>query len=211
MKSGNSPLQVGITGGIGSGKSLASKIFHALGVPVYDADSRARSVMQASPVLVKDIMAAFGAAAYTDTGQLNRSYLAAQVFNNAEKVALLNSLVHPRVAEDYAQWVQAHVPHPYLLKEAALLYEAGSYRFLDKIITVFAPINIRIGRIQKRDPHRSIAEIQAIMDKQLTEEEKLQRADFVLYNDESQLLIPQILRLHREFLEMAQEKAIHHI
>jgi dephospho-CoA kinase len=211
MKSGNIPLQVGITGGIGSGKSLASKIFHALGVPVYDADSRARWVMQANTVLVNDIIAAFGAAAYTDTGQVNRSYLAAQVFNNAEKVALLNSLVHPRVAEDYAEWVHAHYFHSYLLKEAALLFEAGSYQVLDKIITVFAPVAIRMERIQKRDPHRSIAEIQAIMNKQLAEEEKLQRADFVLYNDESRLLIPQVLTLHQQFLAMAKEKAIHHI
>ena len=206
MKSNKAPLQVGITGGIGSGKSLATKIFHALDVPVYDADSRARWVMQYNPVLVQDILAAFGPAAYTaDTQQLNRSYLAAQVFNNEEKVALLNSLVHPRVAEDYASWVQAYINYPYLLKEAALLYEAGSYQFLDKIITVFAPVSIRIARIQKRDPHRSIAEIQAIMDKQLPEDEKLQRADFIVYNDESRQLIPQVLTLHDQFLEIARK------
>ncbi|QHT69833.1 dephospho-CoA kinase [Rhodocytophaga rosea] len=204
MKSNNAPLQIGITGGIGSGKSLASKIFYALGVPVYDADTRARWVMQYNPVLIQDIITAFGTSAYNaDTQQLNRSYLAAQVFNNAEKVALLNSIVHPRVAEDYADWVQAHSKYPYLLKEAALLYEAGSYQFLDKIITVSAPITVRIERIRNRDPHRTLTDIQAIMDKQLSEEEKLQRADFILYNDESRLLIPQILALHEQFLAMA--------
>jgi dephospho-CoA kinase len=206
MNSSKSPLQVGITGGIGSGKSLATKIFQALGVPVYDADSRARWVMQYNPLLVQDIIASFGAAAYTETRQLNRPYLAAQVFNNAQKVTLLNSLVHPRVAEDYADWVQAHVQYPYLLKEAALLYEAGSYQFLDKIITIFAPVDIRIERIRKRDPQRTLTEIQAIIDKQLPEEEKLQRADFILYNDESRLLLPQILTLHEQFLKMAVER-----
>jgi dephospho-CoA kinase len=206
MKSTKSPLQIGITGGIGSGKSLASKIFHTLGIPVYDADSRARWVMQYNSVLVKDIQDTFGVAAYTESGQLNRAYLASQVFHDSEKVALLNSLVHPRVAEDYAGWVQQHSNHPYVLKEAALLYEAGSYQFLDKIITVFAPVSLRIKRIRQRDSHRTDSEIQAIIDKQMPEEEKLQRADFILYNDESQLLVPQILILHEQFLAMAKAR-----
>jgi len=207
MKSNNPSLQIGITGGIGSGKSLVSTIFSALGIPVYDADLRAKWVMNIHPVLKTDIITAFGHSAFTTANELNRQYLAKQVFNNSDKVALLNSLVHPRVAEDYTAWVEAHVNYPYLLKEAALLYEAGSYQLLDKIIVVFAPIEIRIQRIQKRDPQRTIEEIQAIMAKQLPEEEKLQRADFIVYNDESRLLIPQILNLHQQFLSMA---SVHH-
>lgn len=202
------PLQIGITGGIGTGKTLVSKIFYALNVPVYDADYRAKWVMQHNPLLKKEIMGAFSMQAYTNTGELNRAYLASQVFSDTNKMALLNSLVHPKVAEDYAIWVQANARQPYVLKEAALLFESGSYQFIDKIITVFTSMQVRVQRIQKRDPQRTIEEIQGIINKQLPEEEKLQRADFVLYNDDRQLLIPQILKLHHQFLSMA---SVHHI
>lgn len=207
MKSTNFPLQVGITGGIGSGKSLVCKIFFAVGIPVYDADYRAKWVMNHHPLLKRDIIAVFGEQAYTANQELNRPYLASQVFNDSKKVALLNSLVHPRVGEDYATWVQANARYPYLVKEAALLYEAGSYQLLNKIITVSAPLDIRIQRIRKRDPQRTIKEIEAIIARQMPEEEKLQRADFIIYNDESRLLIPQVLSLHQQFLSMAP---VHH-
>src|SRR5690242_4091 len=120
-KSKNSPLQIGVTGGIGSGKSMACKIFHTLGVPVYDADFRARWIMNHNSLLRNDIITAFGTSAYTSVGELNRPYLAAQVFNNNDKVALLNSLVHPRVGEDYATWVEENKHHSYIIKEAALM------------------------------------------------------------------------------------------
>lgn len=203
----NKPLEIGITGGIGSGKTLVTKIFSALGVPVYDADHRAKWVMQHNIILRGDIIAAFGKEAYTDTQQLNRSYIARQVFNNSDKVTLLNSLVHPKVAEDYALWVQANYGEPYVIKEAALLFESGSYRVLERIITVFAPIEVRLHRIRLRDPQRTIEEIQGIIGKQLSEEEKLKKADFVVYNDADQLVVPQVLRLHQQFLSLA---AVYH-
>jgi dephospho-CoA kinase len=197
----NNMRRIGITGGIGSGKSIVSRVFAALGVPVYDSDSRAKWVMANDLVLREQLRAAFGTETYDANGQLNRPYLAQVAFNDATQLARLNALVHPRVGEDFASWTatQATAGHAYILKEAALLYESGAYRTLDAIITVFAPPEVRTARVQSRDAHRSAAEVQAIMDKQLSEEEKLQRADYVVYNDDSQLVLPQVLALDKEF------------
>jgi dephospho-CoA kinase len=194
-------LRIGITGGIGSGKSVVARLFAALGVPVYDSDSRAKWVMAHDAVLREQLQAAFGAETYDAAGQLNRPYLAQVAFNDATQLARLNTLVHPRVGEDFATWTaaQAAAGYPYILKEAALLYESGAYRSLDSIITVFAPPEVRTARVLCRDAHRSAAEVQAIMGKQLSEEEKLQRADYVVYNDDSQLVLPQVLTLDAAF------------
>lgn len=193
--------RIGITGGIGSGKSIVSRVFAALGVPVYDSDIRAKWVMANDLVLRAQLQDAFGVETYDAAGQLNRPYLAQVAFNDATQLARLNALVHPRVGDDFAAWTaaQAASGHAYILKEAALLYESGAYRTLDAIITVFAPPEVRTARVQSRDAHRSAAEVQAIMDKQLSEEEKLQQADYVIYNDDSQLVLPQVLALDKEF------------
>jgi dephospho-CoA kinase len=194
-------LRIGITGGIGSGKSVVARVFAALGVPVYDSDSRAKHVMAHDLVLRAQLQEAFGAEAYDAAGQLNRPYLARVAFNDAAQLARLNALVHPRVGEDFATWsaAQAAAGQPYILKEAALLYESGAYKGLDAIITVFAPAEVRAARVLQRDSHRSAADVQAIMDKQLSEEEKLTRAEHVVYNDDSQLVLPQVLALDVAF------------
>jgi dephospho-CoA kinase len=194
-------LRIGITGGIGSGKSVVARLFATLGVPVYDSDSRAKWVMAHDAILREQLQAAFGANTYDAAGQLNRPYLAQVAFNDATQLARLNALVHPRVGEDFTTWTatQTAAGYPYVLKEAALLYESGAYRNLDSIITVFAPIEVRTARVLHRDAHRSAAEVQAIMGKQLSEEEKLQRADYVVYNDDSQLVLPQVLTLDAAF------------
>jgi dephospho-CoA kinase len=194
-------LRIGITGGIGSGKSIVSRLFHALGVPIYDADSRARWVMENDPELRQQLTAAFGPDTYDQAGRLNRPVLAGSVFRNPELLAQLNALVHPHVGTDFEQWatLQQRAGHAYVLKEAALLFEAGSYKQLDRIITVFAPLLVRQARVLRRDPHRSIPDVQAIMAKQLSEEEKVQRADYVLINDDVQPLLPQVLVLHTAF------------
>ncbi|TGE26558.1 dephospho-CoA kinase [Hymenobacter metallicola] len=194
-------LRIGITGGIGSGKSVACRLFAVLGVPVYDADSRAKWVMANDVVLREALQEAFGAETFAADGQLNRTYLAQVAFNNPEQLARLNGLVHPRVGHDFEQWAQAQQAAgvPYILKEAALLYESGSYQQLDKIITVFAPQAVRQARVLRRDPHRTPDDILAIIGKQMSEEEKLSRADYVLRNDDEHLLIPQVLELDREF------------
>jgi dephospho-CoA kinase len=194
-------LRIGITGGIGSGKSVVARVFAALGVPVYDSDSRAKHVMATDLVLRAQLQEAFGTDAYDAAGQLNRPYLAKVAFNDAAQLARLNALVHPRVGEDFASWsaAQAAASQPYILKEAALLYESGAYRGLDAIITVFAPAEVRAARVLRRDSHRSAADVQAIMGKQLSEEEKLARAEHVVYNDDSQLVLPQVLALDAAF------------
>ena len=195
-------LRIGITGGIGSGKSIASRLFHALGVPVYDADTRARWVMENDAALRDELRAAFGADTYDATGRLNRPALAGMVFNNPARLAQLNGLVHPHVGTDFERWatVQQQAGHAYVLKEAALLFEAGSYKQLDRIITVFAPLAVRTARVLRRDPQRSAADVAAIMAKQLSEDDKMLRADHVLVNDDAQPLLPQVLALHAGFL-----------
>jgi dephospho-CoA kinase len=197
------PFQIGITGGIGSGKSIVCKIFAVLGVPIYDADSRAKAVMTTDGILISAIQKEFGTLSYKDDGLLNREYLAKEVFGSEEKLKRLNSLVHPRVAADYSDWLSRQVSKPYVIKEAALLYESGSYKASDKVIVVRAPEAIRIARVQKRDPHRNEEAIRDIMHNQLPEEEKVKRADFVVTNDESTLLIPQVLSLHANFLQLS--------
>lgn len=197
------PLEVGITGGIGSGKSTVSYIFSVLGIPIYDADSRAKYLMAHQESLKNAIRQAFGEEAYSEKGELNRSFLAAQVFNDSEKVKLINNLVHPEVAKDYLHWLSQQ-KSPYVVREAALMIESGAYKHLDKLITVFAPEELRIKRIQARDPQRSQAEIKAIISKQIPEEEKLKLADFVIYNDEEHPLIPQVLTLHHQFIQLVQ-------
>ncbi|MBD2769276.1 dephospho-CoA kinase [Hymenobacter sp. BT664] len=194
-------LRIGITGGIGSGKSIASRLFHALGVPTYDADSRARWLMEHDESLRQQLSATFGPDIYDVAGRLNRPALAATVFHNPERLAQLNALVHPCVGVDFERWgaAQEQAGHPYVLKEAALLFEAGVYRQLDGVITVFAPQPVREARVRRRDPHRSAAEVQAIMAKQLDEEAKMQRADYVLINDDVRPLLPQVLALHQAF------------
>lgn len=192
-------LRIGITGGIGSGKSIASRLFHALGVPVYDADSRARWLMENDTALRQQLTDVFGPTTYDLAGHLNRPVLAGTVFSNPKRLAQLNALVHPHVGTDFERWAIAQQRGGYVLKEAALLFEAGSYKQLDRIITVFAPLAVRQTRVLQRDPHRSATDVQAIMAKQLSEVEKMQRADYVLINDDVQPLLPQILALHVAF------------
>ncbi len=194
-----SPLQVGITGGIGSGKSLVCKIFKCLGTPVYDADSRAKALMSTDVELAAAIKKEFGPLSYRPDGTLDRAYLSKVTFGKSDRLEKLNNLVHPRVADDYRQWLKAHSKHSYVLREAALLYEAGSYKTTDKMIVVSAPENVKIKRVLARDPQRSREEIKAIMSSQWPDEEKLKRADFIIYNDNQHLVIPQVLMLHNQF------------
>ncbi|MDH5366109.1 MAG: dephospho-CoA kinase [Cyclobacteriaceae bacterium] len=194
-----SPLQIGITGGIGSGKSVVCKIFNTLDIPTYDADSRAKWIMMNDKLLKKELINVFGKKTFVDNGEVNRKHLSSIIFNDKKKLSVLNNIVHPKVAEDYKVWTSNHLNHPYVIKEAALLYESGSYQLLDKIIVVTAPESLRISRTLLRDPHRSKVEIQSIISKQMPEHEKLERADYVIKNDESELLIQQVLDLHKIF------------
>lgn len=192
------PLQIGITGGIGSGKSLVCKIFEKLGASVYDADSRAKYLMTTDGILISQIKKEFGDLSYQGP-ILNRVFLAQTVFSDEQKLFRLNQLVHPRVHFDYQQWVDKHDGELYVIKEAALMFESKSNKMLDKVIVVYAPEALRIKRVTQRDQHRSEKQIKDIIQRQWPEEEKMKQADFVIYNDEHQLVTPRILELHQLF------------
>lgn len=200
------PLQVGVTGGIGAGKSLVCRLLALMGAPVYDADQRARHLMSHHPPLRRQVQEAFGARAYDAAGALDRAYLAERVFADSAQVARLNALVHPCVAADYATWVAAHPHATYVVKEAALLYESGAYAALDQVVVVWAPAALRTQRVVRRDPARSPEQIRAIMDRQWPDEEKMRRAAHVVRNDDRTLVVPQVVALHAAFQERASRQ-----
>lgn len=193
-------LRVGITGGMGSGKSTVAKIFETLGVPVYYADQAAKKLMHTHPVLKEQIIGLFGPQAYAD-GMLQKKVIADAMFNNPEKVKAMNRLVHPITIQDAEQWM-AQQRCAYALKEAALIFESGSEKQLDAVIGVSSPLPLRLQRIQQRDG-LSTDEIMNRMKHQMDETEKMNRCDYIIYNDEQQLLIPQVLHLHEQLLQRA--------
>lgn len=189
-------LKIGLTGGIGSGKSTVAKIFETLGIPVYYADAEAKRLMNSSETLKKVIRQNFGEATY-ENDQLNRKYLAGIVFNDPEKLELLNALIHPVTINDAEQWMQQQSA-PYSIKEAALLFESGATENLDFIVGVYAPQALRIKRVMKRDG-LTADEIMKRINRQVNEEMKMKLCDFVITNNEQELLIPQVLKLHQHF------------
>ena len=190
----NKPKFIGITGGIGSGKTTVTNIFKMLGVPVYYADDRAKHLMINDKLLKSQIIEAFGPSSY-DGNQLNKVHLA-KAFKDQKATETLNQLVHPRVGEDFLNWAGKHPTAPYVLKEAALVFEAkGNNKSLDKVITVYTPIEERVKRVLKRDPHRNSKDIEAIISKQMPEDEKISLADYVIYNDGSQSVIEQVMAI----------------
>lgn len=191
---------IGITGGIGSGKSIICKVFELLGVSVYYADSRANWLTNNDLQLRKEIKELLGRQAYDENGQYNRKWVASQVFENPELLQMLNMLVHPRVFDDTKKWLALHQNQPYVVREAAISSAAGKGNDLDKIIVVSCPIEVRIKRIQQRDPQRSNEQIRAIIARQKTEEEFAKIANFQIINDDTQLVLPQILRIHQAIL-----------
>ncbi|MGK7393117.1 MAG: dephospho-CoA kinase [Candidatus Cyclobacteriaceae bacterium M3_2C_046] len=196
------PFKVGITGGIGAGKSLVCQIFRRLDVPVYQADERAKYLMSHNPKLKNQIIDHFGNDAY-DHDHLNRTFLAQCVFNKPDQLDLLNKMVHPIVNEDYQQWITQFSNVAYTLKEAALIFETGSYKQLNKSILVYAPEKLRIERTILRDQHRNLDQVKKIMEKQMDEEKKKALADYVLINDDRQMLLPQVLDLHEKLIKLA--------
>lgn len=192
-------LKIGLTGGIGSGKSTVAKIFEILGVPVYYADAASKRLYQTDPLLRNDLKKHFGEDIYIN-GEINRAKLAQLVFSDPKKLALLNRLVHPPTIRDAEVWMQQQNAS-YLIKEAALLFESGSVRSLDFVIGVQAPLPLRILRVMERDGI-SRAQIEARMNRQLDESLKMKLCDFIIKNDEQQPVLPQVLQLHQQFLKM---------
>ncbi len=190
-------LKIGLTGGIGSGKTTAAHIFEVLGIPVYYADEAAKKLMNEDKVLRQEIIRLFGNEAFKE-GELDRSFLGELVFSDPEKLSQLNSIVHPATLEDAARWMLRQRT-PYAIKEAALIFEANLQSYFDYVIGVTAPESIRISRVVKRD-HTSREKVMKRIRQQMDEEEKIGLCDFVIRNDESEGLLVQVLRIHEELL-----------
>lgn len=193
-------LKAGITGGIGSGKTLVCQVFETLGIPVFYADGAAKKLMQEDPVLMGQLQQLFGSELYTD-GRLNRQYLSGIVFNDPGKLAALNALVHPAAIKYGNEWMQRQTT-PYVIKEAALLFESGSYKELDVMIGVTAPEALRVQRVMQRDGIAETA-VRARMRNQMDAAEKMRRCDHVIENDGIQAILPQIVALNQLLLEKA--------
>lgn len=192
-------LSIGITGGIGSGKTTVCRLFEQLGVPVYYSDDRAKWLMNYEPKVKLSLIKAFGKNTFSEDGRLDRAYLASIVFKDKDKLAQLNQIVHPAVFEDANAWSKDYQDRAYILREAALFFETGSHKQMDQMIMVYAPEEMRIDRVVKRD-QTDRNQVMARIKNQLSDEEKIAKSDHIIYNDGSQLLIPQVLQLHYKLL-----------
>lgn len=197
-------LKIGITGGIGSGKSTVAKVFEVLGIPVYYADEAARRVMNEDEEVRKQIIQHFGPAAYKNN-QLDRAYIGGQVFNDKQKLELMNSLVHPATIRDSENWMQRQTT-PYAIKEAAIIFESGTQDQYDYIIGVTAPVSLRLLRAMKRDGSTR-EQVLARMEKQIQDVIKMRLCDFVIYNDEQQAIIPQVIVLHEKLMRLVRSES----
>jgi dephospho-CoA kinase len=190
-------LRIGLTGGIGTGKTTVANIFKVLGIPVFDADTVAKQLMENDLQLREQLIAQFGPTSFQD-GKLNRAYLASIVFKDPYQLAVLNAMVHPLSLKAAEDWMKLQTA-PYVIKEAALIFEAGAAAGLDLIIGVTAPTALRIQRVMQRDGISREAVLER-MDKQIDESIKMRLCDFVIQNDNQHLLTTQVLDLHKRFI-----------
>lgn len=191
-------IRFGLTGGIGSGKTTAARIFELLDVPVYNSDERARLISDNDNGTVRSVTELFGPEAYIE-GSLNRPFIASLVFNDRDLLQQLNGIIHPALRSDYEAWVKQHADAPYIIMESAILIEAGFTRDVDKIIVVSAPEQLRILRTMRRDSV-SAADVRKRINAQLDDKSRLKYADYIISTDEKELLIPRIIRLHEHIL-----------
>ena len=193
-------LKVGITGGIGSGKSVVCQVFHTLGIPVFNADDAARYLMENDSHLINSIQLLLGKDVYA-AGKLDREKISAIIFKNPEKLQQLNLLVHPATINYSRQWMKQQ-KGSYAIKEAAIFFESNSYKEMDVMVCVYAPKELRLQRTMSRGKLTE-PQVLAIMDEQMNEEEKMKRCDHVITNDERSAILPQILKLHEQFSRKA--------
>ncbi len=193
-------IKIGLTGGIGSGKTLAAKVFKLLGVFVYNSDIAAKQLYYSNINLKNKLIESFGKDIYFKSGKLNKKYISKIIFENKQKLALINSIVHPFVKADFQKQLEIHKNEAYIIKESAILIESNAYKDVDQIIVVTAPEEERIARVCKRD-NTSYNDVNKIISNQLSDNERLKYANFSIQNDEKQLIIPQILEIHKSILQ----------
>jgi dephospho-CoA kinase len=190
--------KIGITGGIGSGKTTVTKLFAMLDVPIINADEEAKKLYYENEELKQKIISLLGNESYIE-GVFNKPFISSVIFSDEEKRKQLNALVHPLAIAKMNEWMQQYNHTPYILKEAALLIESNSYKVLDAVIHVTSPIDIRIQRVMKREKI-SRQEVENRIQAQMPEEEKLKYATYIIYNDDEHLLMPQVLYIHQQIL-----------
>ena len=190
-------IKVGLTGGIGSGKTFLANIFSHLGIPVYYADNRAKLLYTTNQELKSAMIAEFGNQVYLPTNKINKNFLRKIIFSNPESKEKINKIVHPFVTTDFEKWCHQQKNAPYVLKESALLFETGLFRLLNKTILVTSSEELKIKRIKSRD-NLSDNEIQKQIAAQLPDTEKEKFANYIIINDEKKLLLPQVLTIHQQ-------------
>jgi dephospho-CoA kinase len=195
-------IKVGITGGIGSGKSIVSKAFSMLGVPTYNADNRAKSIIHENTQVKAAIIDLLGEEAYTEDVTYNRTFVAELVFSDAGLLKKLNNIVHPAVRNDAIKWFYENVDRQCVVYEAAIMNAAKSGNDLDYVVVVYADIETRVSRILKRDAHRTTDQVKGIIKNQKSDEEFIELADFVVHNNEGDLVLEQVLKLYSQFITL---------
>ncbi|WP_291857577.1 dephospho-CoA kinase [Marinilabilia sp.] len=192
-------MKVGVTGGIGSGKTTVCRIFESLGIPVYYADVRAKDLVLEEPLLKTGYIKLFGKNVFSNNGRLNRQLVAGNIFNDRMLLKEVNKLVHPFVRRDFEKWCQKQTA-PYVIEEAAVLIESEGYKFVDNVVLVTAPDEIRIERVMTRDQH-SREKVMERINNQWKQEKLREFSDFEVRADDVQLVIPQVLEIHKELLK----------
>jgi dephospho-CoA kinase len=195
-------IKVGLTGGIGSGKSIVASIFEMLGVPVFYADHEAKVLMESNQELREGIIKLLGNNAFSDN-KLNRGYIAAKVFSDPDMLVKLNEIVHPAVHRYFLKWTESFAGIPYVVEEAAILFESGANNYFDYSILVTSPESLRIERVMKRDKVNE-ENVKARMKNQFPEDKNLSMADFIINNDKDSMILPQILELHERLLSLCR-------
>ncbi len=195
-------IAVGVTGGIGSGKSIVCRVFATLGIPVFNADDAAKYLMENDGALRQSIVELIGGDSYVN-GKLNRNHISTVVYSHPEKLNQLNAIVHPATVAYGNKWIQQQNA-PYLVKEAAIFFESGSYKNMDIMVGVFAPLEVRVARAMKRG-NLSREKVLSIVGQQMDEDEKMSRCDHVITNDDTQAILPQVLALHDRFYALSSK------
>lgn len=192
-------MKLGITGGIGSGKTSVSRVFNVLGIPVFSADAEARTIMESDEGIIGTINSITGRDMYRN-GSLNRAELAELIFNNEELLKKINRTVHPVVLEYFKRWEKLQ-DAPYVIMEAAILFESGAARLVDRVLTVIAPVEERINRVIKRN-NLTRSQVMNRINNQTSDEEKIKQSHYVIDNSENAMIIPAILKVHEEILNI---------